>query len=121
MGNLKDAIRANHGKPRATIKVFLPQYQSEIILQRLTYGEQKDLSGLDAILNLHRFLARMIVDDNGQRIFADEEAAELDDLWPDSIILLNKAANELNGTTKAQAEDIIKNSETSLTTASVLT
>lgn len=114
MKNLRDAIIQFRGQPRKIVTVKVPDIEDPVILQRLKYGEFKDLiSGGDVVQHLSLLLVRMIVDNDGRRIFQDEESAELDELPTNCINFLLEEANKLNGITKKDTEASIKNSEAS--------
>lgn len=118
MGNLRDAIREFRGQPRKIISVVVPDIEDPVILQRLKYGEIKDIIGGDVIQHVGLMLARMIVDNDGRRLFEDEECGELDELPTKSIEALMEAANKLNGVTKEAVNGTIKNSAASQSVSS---
>lgn len=112
MSNLKEAIRAR-SQQRKIVSVYIPELGQDVRLQSLTYGETKDLASLDSTQNAHRYLARMIVDENGQRVYTDEESIELDNLSADSIMKLSTASKELSNNDETSRAELIKNSEAS--------
>lgn len=110
MENLKDMIRESRSRARKTTTVDVPELGVPVILQQLKYGDVRDLlDGDNPARHLGTMLARMIVDENGNRLFSDAESAELDELSSGSFQVLMNAANTLNGFSKAEISKTVKN------------
>ena len=96
-----------------TTEVDLPEYDSKLTLRKLNAGYYVRLDKQDPLF-LFRYVAAMIVDESGNRIFVTEEnVLNLVDLLPTAFDRLLIAANELNGTSPAAMEAAVKNSEPS--------
>lgn len=105
-------------------EVFVPEWSGSVRLRSLTASEleayQKsnrgkvDKQGNAQILwegSATRLVVRCAVDQNGNRLFSDDDAYELERKSAAAVNRLFKKACELNGITEKEQEDIIKNSE----------
>ncbi len=117
MSNLREALRARRGQPRETVTVDLPKLGVPVTLRALTYGDVKDIAG-EVGKYLEVLLPRMMVDAEGNRLFQDDEALELDELTTEEFGILMTAAAKLNGVTKEAVDETIKNSKASLSLVS---
>lgn len=103
-----------------TVPVTVPEWSNEVVLVRGLTGAQRDdfeasnrKNGEQNLSNVRaRFLVRCIVNENGTRIFADQDAAALGKKSSAAIDRLWDVATELNGTSPEAQEEMEGNSET---------
>jgi len=117
----RDAILA--ASDIQTKEVDVPEWGGSVFIKGMTGAERdnfeaanQDSSGGQKLTNLRaRFLVRCIVNENGTRIFVDQDAAALGKKSSAAINRLWEAAGELNGTGDAEQEAMEGNSETPAT------
>jgi hypothetical protein len=104
-----------------TVPVTVPEWGNEVVLVRGMTGAERDnfeasnqdKAGGQKLANLRaRYLVRCIVNENGTRVFADQDAAALGKKSSAAINRLWDAAAELNGTSEEAQEETEGNSET---------
>lgn len=103
-----------------TQEVDVPEWGGSVLIKGMTGAERdafeggnRDGSGNQNLRNLRaRFLVRCIVNENGTRVFADQDAAALGKKSSSALNRLWEAANDINGTSEAAVEETEGNSET---------
>jgi hypothetical protein len=114
----RDAILA--ASDIQTKEVDVPEWGGSVFIKGMTGAERdnfeaanQDGSGGQKLTNLRaRFLVRCIVNENGTKIFSDQDAAALGKKSSAAINRLWEAASELNGTGAEEQEAMEGNSET---------
>ena len=102
-----------------TREVDMPEWGGSVFVKGVTGAERdnfeaanQDSSGNAKLTNLRaRFLVRCIVNEQGTRIFADQDAAALGKKSSAAINRLWEVAGELNGTKDSDQEAMEGNSE----------
>lgn len=103
-----------------TKEVVVPEWGDSVFIKGMSGAERdafeaanQDGSGGQKLTNIRaRFLVRCIVNENGTRIFRDEDAAALGKKSSAAISRLWEAAAELNGTSDEAQAVMEGNSET---------
>ena len=103
-----------------TVPVTVPEWNGEVVLIRGLTGAQRDefeaTNRRNGDMNLSnvraRFLVRCIVNEDGTRIFADQDAAALGKKSSAAIDRLWDVATELNGSSEKAEVEMEGNSET---------
>lgn len=104
-----------------TVPVTVPEWNNKVVLIKGMTGAERDAfeaanrdsNGQQKLSNVRaRFLVRVIVNENGTRIFGDQDAAALGKKSSDALNRLWEAANDANGTSDAVQEETEGNSET---------
>lgn len=103
-----------------TKEVHVPEWGDSVFIKGMSGAERdafeaanQDGSGGQKLTNVRaRFLVRCIVNENGTRIFRDEDAAALGKKSSAAISRLWEAAAELNGTSDEAQAVMEGNSET---------
>ncbi len=123
MGNVlflnKDQIRKAQDKEFEIVPV--PEWGGSVRVQSLTGAERDDFEadsvkrkGKRVETNMANFRARLVartvVDDNGERLFDDEDAAWLGEKSAAAISRVYDTAARLSGITDKDAEELTKNS-----------
>jgi hypothetical protein len=99
-----------------TVTVELPEYECAVILRQLNCGQSLTLDPKNIVL----YVAMMIVDENGNRVFTtDEDLANLANMSSLVFDRILTAANELNAASEKAMETTVKNSPPSLSEVSV--
>ena len=122
--NLKDQILQANDLPRE--KVSVPEWECDVWIRALTSQERDDFeqsmietSGFGKKLEVQtdlsnakaKLVCRCMVDDDGERIFTDDEAVAL---GGKSAVVLNRlyeVASKLSGMSKDDMDELVKNSE----------
>lgn len=113
-------LKAAGGLKRKTVEVQIAELGGAVRLQELTGAEMSEWQGKITAQRLENRKVQMknrdaqliclcLVDENGQRLFDDDEAAGIGE-WGASVVkkLFDECA-KLNGLTKEEAEDLEKN------------
>lgn len=103
-----------------TVPITVPEWGGKVVLLKGLSGTERDefeatnrRNGETKLTNIRaRFLVRCIVNENGTRIFADQDAAALGKKSSKAIDRLWDAAGELNGNSEQAVEETEGNSET---------
>lgn len=104
-----------------TVAVTVPEWNNEVVLIKGMTGAERDAfeaanrdaNGQQKLNNVRaRFLVRVIVNENGTRIFSDQDAAALGKKSSDALTRLWEAANDANGTSEEALEETEGNSGT---------
>ena len=82
-------------------------FETAIVSTRKTGG--KKTREIDTNNFRAKFLVRTIADENGKRVFSDEDAESLGDKSANVISRLFDIAQEVNGLTAQDVEDLEKN------------
>jgi hypothetical protein len=110
--------------PRKSVDVEIPELDAAFRLREMSGSDRdrfeiaafkEDEEGKRHVQPLHlrsRMVALCLVDENGVRLYADDEVEQLADAIPASVIgKLFEAAQKLNGMDAAAVEAATKNSE----------
>jgi hypothetical protein len=104
-----------------TEPVTVPEWNNKVVLIKGMSGTERDAfeaanrdaNGQQNLRNFRaRFLVRCIVNENGTRVFADQDAAALGKKSSGALSRLFDAANDLNGTSDDAQEATEGNSGT---------
>jgi hypothetical protein len=117
--SLRDQIVNASDCQREAVKV--PEWNCTVYIRNMTAHdldswqcETYETNGTDVKVNRQnirsRLLVRCIVDEDGKRVFKDEEAHELGAKNTKVIERLYKVAEKLNAVTAKDVEDLAKNS-----------
>jgi hypothetical protein len=116
--SLRDQINAAVDYVRETVEV--PEWNATVYIRSITAAEidswqdeTYQLNGTDLKVNKKniraRLLARCLVDADGQRVYADDEADELGAKNNKVVERLYLVAQRLNAVTNKDVEDLAKN------------
>lgn len=103
-----------------TKEVFVPEWGDSVFIKGMTGAERdafeaanREANGQQKLSNVRaRFLVRVIVNENGTRIFADQDAPALGKKSSDALNRLWEAANGVNGSSDEAQEEMEGNSGT---------
>lgn len=100
---------------RKTVEVNCPVLGGWLTLKELSLGQMREIDINDQV----QALSQMIVDPQGQLMFADPEGLEaLRQISAVALLPLIEAAGKLNGSSESATKELEKNSEASPTSAS---
>ncbi len=114
MSDLKARIKAANDRPLEAVGV--PEWDVTIYFRPMSLRERLDLQGLigeSGTIQFSRLLARSLHDENGERIFTDDEAAILEDKHPDVVGRLGEHAMAFHKLRPEDTDAAAKNSEPS--------
>jgi len=102
-----------------TQEIDVPEWGGTVFIKGMSGAERDQFEasnrrsdGEQNLTNVRaRFLVRCIVNENGTRIFADQDAAALGKKSSSALTRLWEAANEANGTSAEAQEETEGNSE----------
>lgn len=116
--SIKDKALARRGQ-RQLQKVEMPDWGEPVYIKGMSAAEKDDFEAAQVSLNakgkaLHNFRARLVVatacDEQGNRVFSDEDVDALGELPAKDVAKLFDVATKLNGMSKEDVEDLEKNS-----------
>lgn len=107
---------------RPTKRIHIPEWGGDVIIRTITARERDQFEqslfvqkGNDIIRNADNMRSKLcslvLVDEDGKNLFSFDEAAKLGQKSAAIIARLFDEAQKLNGITKEDREDMIKNSE----------
>ncbi|KKN42011.1 hypothetical protein LCGC14_0717710 [marine sediment metagenome] len=123
MGNLREQILQTKDLP--SVKVDVPGWDLPVWVRTMT-GEERDafesqivaIKGKKRIVNTRNFRARLVVltvvDEEGNRVFKDEDIEVVGRKSSKSLDAIVDAARELNGMGDKDIEEMVGNADTTL-------
>lgn len=108
----EQVIRAIEARGRETVPVEVPEWGGTVFVRRLSYAELQEI-GLEegarpSAEQVVRLVAACLADEQGQRLFSDEEAPQLAraDVGAFTRVLLE--ALRVNGLASAELEEMVE-------------
>ena len=111
---LRDRIAAAQDRPLSAVEV--PEWDVTLYLRPMSLRERLDLAtlfGQDGMVRFGPLLARVLLDETGQRIWADDQVGEIEDRLPDVIRRLGEQAMAFHRLRPEDTDTAAKNSEAS--------
>lgn len=117
--SLRDQINAADDLELEAVEV--PEWNCTVFVRNITgdeidawQAETYQVNGINVLVNKKslraRLLVKCLVDETGQRIYADDQAEELGAKNNKILVRLYEVAERLNAVTKKDVEDLAKNS-----------